>query len=146
MATPKKEKIIEANLSDKDMVEQLSSRGIVVPMSEDGRLMRGPAADLLKASNAAIAAKDELERKVRVIFHRSNNPNANENYVFLSLNDRSMQAPYETEVSIPKKYLTSCIDMAQVVEHVMDGGKIVERRVNIYPYTLLGYEDEMNAE
>ena len=130
--------------SDESLIKELEKRNLEVPMSGEGNLIRGAAIEALRT-----AEKNETNdaRKCKVIFHRSNNPNANQNYVFISLNKRSFQAPYEEEVVLEEKYLRGCIDLAQVVDYAFVPGKdgstdIKERRINIYPYTFLGYVDE----
>ncbi len=129
--------------SDKALAEALIKNKVKVPMTDEGILKRDEAIEALEEAKKKQPV-DEMERKVRVIFHKSNNPNANPNYVFLSLNEKSMQAPYEQEVSIPMKFLRGCVDKAQVIEYVYDSeGKVKENRINIYPYTMLGYEDQM---
>lgn len=133
--------------SDASLIKELEMRNLEVPMSGEGNLIRGAAIEALRAVEKADNEAKKLERKCKVIFHRSNNPNANPNYVFVSLNERSFQAPYEEEVEIEEKYLRGCIDLAQVIDYAFvpgtDGSTdIKERRINIYPYTFLGYVDE----
>lgn len=132
--------------TDEALIKELEKRNLEVPMSGEGNLIRGAAIESLKAAEKTEDESKKLERKCKIIFHRSNNPNANENYVFVSLNDRSFQAPYEEEIEIEEKYLRGCIDLAQIVDYSFVPGKdgsteVKERRVNIYPYTFLGYVD-----
>lgn len=132
--------------TDEALIKELEKRNLEVPMSGEGNLIRGAAIESLKAAEKTEDESKKLDRKCKIIFHRSNNPNANENYVFVSLNDRSFQAPYEEEIEIEEKYLRGCIDLAQIVDYSFVPGKdgsteVKERRVNIYPYTFLGYVD-----
>lgn len=132
--------------TDEALIKELEKRNLEVPMSGEGNLIRGAAIESLKAAEKSEDTAKKLDRKCRIIFHRSNNPNANQNYVFVSLNERSFQAPYEEEIEIEEKYLRGCIDLAQIVDYSFVPGKdgsteVKERRVNIYPYTFLGYVD-----
>lgn len=132
--------------TDEALIKELEKRNLEVPMSGEGNLIRGAAIESLKAAEKSEDTAKKLDRKCRIIFHRSNNPNANQNYVFVSLNERSFQAPYEEEIEIEEKYLRGCIDLAQVIDYSFIPGKdgsteVKERRVNIYPYTFLGYVD-----
>lgn len=132
--------------TDEALIKELEKRNLEVPMSGEGNLIRGAAIESLKTAEKSEDTAKKLDRKCRIIFHRSNNPNANQNYVFVSLNERSFQAPYEEEIEIEEKYLRGCIDLAQVIDYSFIPGKdgsteVKERRVNIYPYTFLGYVD-----
>lgn len=141
MAEQKFEKI---NYSGSELYlrDQLFQRGIKIPESDEGKLIRKHALQLLRnweQNYADMAPK----RKCRVIFHTSSNPSSGP-YVFASVNNKNFQAPYGKEVVIPEYMLRECIDRAQTITYITvkdeyNRDRIEEQRSPLYPYTFLGY-------
>lgn len=137
-----------SKFKDADLAAEMRERGKVAPLSEDGHILRKECITILKELDEAARLNDTSER-VRVIFHNSASPSAGP-YVFASINEKNFQAPYEQEVTIPKYFLTECIDRARTIvyENVQTPGvKSAEPKyIPTYPYTILGPAEESSKE
>ena len=127
-------------LKDAELISVCRDRNITPPINEDGRIIRAEAIRTLKEKDAVAALHDESER-VTVVFHNTGNPSAGP-YVFASINEKNFQAPYEKKVSVPKYFLTECIDRACTVRYEqkqqMDGTiGYNEIRNPVYSYTVI---------
>lgn len=131
--------------TDAAIMTEMSDRGLEIPI-DNGRLVRTVAIRMLKS---AIDASKPLDtyRKMRVIFHRSGRE-AEAPYLFLGLNGRSFQVPYEVEVLLPEPVVRTCCDNAVITEYDIksfDKSKgaveVSERVIRAVPYTFVGYED-----
>lgn len=126
----------------------LHERNLEAPLGDDGKLIRKIAMDMLKKWDEE--NEEKPERFVRVVFHKSAEE-ASLPYVFLSLNGKAYQAPYEKEVVIPESVLRSCCDLAKRTERRMSNkptqsGKNLhyeEYSVMTQPYTFLGYVEQL---
>ena len=143
-AAPAK-KINFATLSDTELMNNMTERGLEIPL-DNGKLVRLPAIHKLRAYEEAARPLSSY-RKMRVIFHRSGKE-AEAPYVFMSLNGTALQAPYEKEVVIPEPVIRGCIDNAVMTEYELKdfdpakGASTYEERViRTVPYTFLGYVD-----
>lgn len=136
------------NGTDLDLRNALLDRGLPTPEDDDKKLMRTQAIRLLRDWKQDYD-NVKPERNCRVIFHASTNANAGP-YVFASLNSRTYQIPYEKEVTIPESILRECIDRAKITEYRQtqnenDKYVVTTRKVPVYPYTFICYEDEKVA-
>lgn len=134
-------------LPNEVLMDELFKRGIDIPMSDDGKLVRKVAVQkLLKWEEAAKPLNSY--RKMRVVFHRSGRE-SEAPYVFLSLNGVAYQAPYEKEVELPEPVIRACVDNATIDEMEFTGeidgqGRAIykENKIKSHPYTFLGYVEE----
>lgn len=136
-------------LKDAEVVKAFHERNMIVPLNEDGRVLRDEAIRQLMDRDEQEALNDTSER-VWVVFHNSGNPSAGP-YVFASINNRNFQAPYEKEVCIPRYFLTECIDRANTVvyrcEDQADGSiAAIPTKIPTYSYTVLRKPVESSAE
>lgn len=127
--------------SDAYIRECLVNRGLSIPSNSNGEFSRKDALTRLINWEQKYKGVDDGV-KVRVIFNSSNNPSAGA-YVFASINDKNFQAPFDTEVIIPKYFITECIDRAHTIkyENIFDertgGFKRTKRMIPTYPYQIL---------
>lgn len=134
-------------LTNANLARELEELGLQIPTTFDGEFDRDKALAMRKAKLAEKAAEEKLQRKVRVIFNHSTNPNAG-SYVFGSVNHHNFQAPYGIEVDIPEFLLRGAIDNAKTVtwERVSRPGgteEIVRKETPVYPYTFIGYVEDL---
>jgi len=135
-----------ATMKDEQLGDCMFSRGLDVPLDENGRIMR-------KVAIQRIIKWDEdskplnAHRRMRVIFHRTGREEESP-YVFLSLNGIAFQVPYEQEVSLPEPVVRGCCDDAIMTVNDYKGVDLekgmaiyAERTVHTVPYTFLGYEE-----
>lgn len=144
-----KEKVISSvNYSGTDahLRDALFARDLFIPLDENNKLIRRHAVMLLQEWEDS--HKKDNSRRVRVIFHKSMSPSCGP-YVFASVNNHTIQAPYEKPVDIPEYFLTECIDRAVTLSR-HENGNVNDRgpvnRIPTYPYTRLGYVDELDAD
>lgn len=132
--------------TDNELRTLLHERGIEMPVDEDKKLLRKIAISELKKWDTANAPRED--KQMRVIFHRSPAEGAG-SYVFLALNGRAYQAPYEKEVVLPESVVRACCDNALNVQF-RNTGKVDENQrvryeeevIHTQPYTFLGYVEE----
>nr|DAQ89823.1 MAG TPA: hypothetical protein [Caudoviricetes sp.] len=144
MAKEKKITPVNYNGTDAQLRDALFDRNLYVPLDENNKLIRKHAISLLQSWEDE--HRVDTSRKVRVIFHKSMSPSGGP-YVFLSLNNKTIQAPYEKPVDVPEYMLTECCDRAVTLVRydngvVNAGGKI--HKIPTYPYTRIGYVDELD--
>lgn len=131
--------------TDAHLRDALFVRDLFIPLDENNKLIRKHAVMLLQEWEDA--HKKDDSRRVRVIFHKSMSPSGGP-YVFASVNNHTIQAPYEKPVDIPEYFLTECIDRAVTLSRHENGNvnaPSVVNRIPTYPYTRLGYVDELDA-
>lgn len=127
-------------LKDAELIAACRDRAIVPPMNEEGRIIRPEAIRILKEKDE-LATMHDVSERVTVVFHNTGNPSAGP-YVFASINEKNFQAPYEKKVSIPKYFLSECIDRAYTVRYEqkqqLDGTiGYNEIRNPVYSYTII---------
>lgn len=145
MAKEKTINPVNFNGTDAHLRDALFARDLFVPLDENNKLIRKHAVMLLQEWEDA--HKKDNSRRVRVIFHKSMNPSGGP-YMFASVNNYTIQAPYEKPVDIPEYLLTECIDRAVTLSRYEDGNvnkRDAVNRIPTYPYTRLGYVDELDA-
>lgn len=114
-----------------------------MPEDEKGNFLRGEAVQRLTDYQNMLAAEED--RRVKAIFHRTGDPTLGE-YVFIGLNGRAYQIPYDLEVVVPESVLRVADDAR--VTQFKQGGKTSAGNVSyttydhrVYPYTLIEYID-----
>jgi len=89
--------------------------------------------------------RNEEDRRVKVIFHKSGDPTQGE-YVFIGHNGRGYQIPFDKEVVLPESAVRVCDD-AIVVTYKQSAtstmGQITHDSFQhkLYPYTILSFVD-----
>lgn len=136
---------------DTELYKYLTTYCLEVPQNEKGELIRGEAVKSLNAYQEMLA--NEEDRRVKVIFHKTGDPTQG-HYVFVGLNGRGYQIPFDKDVVLPSSVVRVCDDA--VVARFEQSGGIDKGRVaqhvtyqKLYPYTILEYMDEeimMTAE
>lgn len=128
--------------TDAYLRDQLSDRSLYIPVDENNRLLRNQAIRALREYETLHAKPNT--RKVRVTFTRSGNANAG-NYIYVGLNNKNWQIPYDVEVVLPEYVLTEVIDRSVIIKNVYEenehgvGSKKKEVKVTVYPYFKHGY-------
>lgn len=136
---------VNYNGTDAHLRDALFVRDLFIPLDENNKLIRKHAVMLLQEWEDS--HRKDNSRRVRVIFHKSMSPSGGP-YVFASVNNHTIQAPYEKPVDIPEYFLTECIDRAVTLSRYESGNvnsSSVVNRIPTYPYTRLGYADELDA-
>lgn len=134
-------------MDDAELIKLLRQRKLPIPTREGGFVDKLDAAKELKRYDEN---KRQNEERVWVTFHRSSHPNSGP-YVFASVNEKTMIAPYDEKVCIPRYFLTECIDRAIITtfdqEETARGFKLTQSKIPTYPYTLHGVatDDEVYA-
>lgn len=145
MAVKKQLDKINYQGTDVELRDALFQRGLAIPTTDDGKLIRKHALQMLHDWEQQFELATP-KRKCRVIFHQSGNPSSGP-YVFASINEKNFQAPFNKEVVVPEYMLRECIDRAQIVSYREERDEynrpqVVEVRTPIYPYTFLGYVED----
>lgn len=133
-------------LKNNELHTLLHQRSLEAVLGDDGKLIRQIAVDKLKKWDAE--NEETPTRMCRAVFHKTGDEAALP-YVFLALNGKTYQAPYDKEVVIPEHVLKACCDNAKRTTYRMDGidketGLVKYRKDTIHtqPYTILGYVEE----
>ena len=116
-------------------------------IDDDGKLIR-------KAAYAKLKKWDEehptpkKDRMMKVVFHKTPEETAAP-FVFLALNGKAYQAPFEKEVEIPETVIRACCDHAKRREFINTGEtdenhRVIYNEVEIHtqPYTFIEYVDK----
>lgn len=140
-----KEAKINYTGTDAYLRDALSDRSLYIPVDANNQLLRNKAIRLLQDWETLNAKPNN--RKVRVMFTRSNNASAG-NYIYVGINNKNWQIPYDVEVVIPEYILTEVIDRSVINKTVVefDESNLRSRKrdikVTVYPYVKYGYVDE----
>ena len=137
-------KINFQTLPDAELYGFLKHYCLEVPENEKGKLIREQAVRTLIGYQNMLASEED--RRVKVIFHKTGDPTQGE-YVFIGLNGRGYQIPFDREVVLPESVVRVCDDSKvttfkqSATSHM---GEIVHDSFehNLYPYTILEFMDD----
>lgn len=136
-------KINFATQTDEFLKKTLAYFCLQLPEDNKGNFIRGEAVQRLTDYQNMMAAEED--RRVKVIFHRTGDPTLGE-YVFIGLNGRAYQIPYDVEVVLPES-VVRVADDARVTQF-KQSGKTEQGNVRytsfdhkVYPYTMVEYLD-----
>ncbi len=139
-------KVTYSKMKDNELRALLHEREIDMPLDEDNKLIRKIAYAELKKWDTN--NKVRVDRKMKVVFHKTAEEAAAP-FVFLALNGKAYQAPFETEVVLPESVIKACCDHAKRTEYINtgktdDNGRIEYNEVEIHtqPYTFIEYVEE----
>lgn len=131
-----------AKMKNEELLDVLFERGIEAPRDDEEKLIRKHAIALCMQWDERHPEKYLKDPQVRVIFSRTRNDNASP-YVFLGLNGRGYQVPYETEVSLPLSVLRVADDAIEehyetVTDPYTNRVTVEKRTERKVPYTVIG--------
>ena len=134
-------------MDDAELIRLLQQRKLPIPTMNGGFVNKTDAARALKKWDKS---RSQNEERVWVTFHQSAHPSAGP-YVFASINDKTIQCPFDTKVCIPRYFLTECIDRAINVTYYQkeipgQGFKRLDNRIPTYTYTIHGIATEDEAK
>lgn len=129
---------------NEELTDELFQRKLDIPLNDDGKLIRKHALQMLIAWDEAHPEKYRKDPKVRVIFSR---PQGEEGkYLFIGLNGRGYQIPYNVEVVLPASVVRVADDaIAESSEYTEgpDGRRFTGKlREQCAPYTFISVAKE----
>ena len=127
--------------TDVNLYKYLKHYCLDVPETEKGKLIRGEAVSILTEYQEMLM--NEEDRRVKVVFHKTGDPTQGE-YVFIGLNGRGYQIPFEKEVVLPQSVI-EVADNAVVTTYKQSArssfGEITHDSFEhkLYPYTIISF-------
>lgn len=130
--------------TDTRLKKYLEHYCLAIPEDEKGRFLRGDAVQLLVEYQKMLTAEED--RRMKVVFHRTGDQTQGE-YVFVGLNGRGYQIPYDTEVVLPESVVRVCDDAKVTTFKQSDApsyGRIDRKSFehSTAPYTFIEWMDE----
>ncbi len=137
-------KINFTSQTDSELYKYLKHYCLEVPETDKGKLIRAEAVKSLTSYQAMLDGEED--RRVKVTFHKSGDPTQGE-YVFIGLNGRGYQVPFDTSVVLPESVVKVCDDAVVTTfkqSTASSLGQIVHDTFShkLYPYTIIEYMDE----
>lgn len=139
-----------AKMADIDLINLCIERDVNAPIDDHGKIIRKAVYQILKKWDAEHAHLTRVDRKVRVKFHKSGSDTAMP-FVYVSVNGRSTQIPYDMEVVIPEstlKVLNDCVMTTYRGRLNNSNGEyeFAEENIHRFPNTVLGYVEETETK
>jgi len=135
-----------SKMKSEELIDLLFTREISRPTDDEGKLLRKQAIAKLTEWDDAHPDEYRTDPKVRVIFSRTGGASVAP-YVFIGLNGRGYQVPYDTEVTLPLSVVRVCDTAVStkyetVTDPVTQRANVVEKKERRYPYTIIGLANE----
>lgn len=131
------------NLPDTELYKFLRNYCLEVPENDKGKLVRGEAIQSLLSYQEMLISEED--RRMKVVFHKSGDPAQGE-YVFIGLNGRGYQIPFDKEVVLPESVVRVCDDAKTTTFKQSSNSSLGQISHDsfehkLFPYTIVEFMD-----